>query len=93
MFTQVIKELKEIGILDLFGIIVSPLISFIVLILTLNHSKKQFGIQIKNQESEHNESMKLMSEQHNQSLNENNRVLVMPYFSKNIVVKNEEINK
>lgn len=94
MFIQVIKELKETGVLDLVAVIISPIISFIVLICTLKHSKKQFEIQINNQKSEHNESMALMSKQHSQSINtqmENNRILAMPYFviDKNIDITTE----
>lgn len=94
MFIQVINELEESGVLDLIAVIISPIISFTVLICTLKHSKKQFEIQIKNQKSEHNESLELMSKQHNQSIDvqmENNRILAMPYFviDKNIEIKTE----
>lgn len=44
MFIQVIKELKGTGVLDLVAVIISSIISFIVLICTLKHSKKQFEI-------------------------------------------------
>lgn len=80
---QHIKVLYDSGVLELIAIISSPIISLIILYFTLKHDKKQFKIQLNNQKSEHAESIRLMCEQHNQSLNEqkeSNRISAMPYF-------------
>ncbi|SHJ89985.1 hypothetical protein SAMN02745248_01241 [Hathewaya proteolytica DSM 3090] len=78
-----IAWLNECGIIDLIGIIVSPIISIIILWLTLKHDKKQFRIQIQKQEKEHRENIEKTEQQHKQLLKqqkEENRIAAMPYF-------------
>lgn len=80
---QIIKELHTCGIIDLIGVIISPIISLIILFLTLRHDKKHFEIQMRNQERDHNENLQIMEQEHIQSLkqqNEINRIAVMPYL-------------
>ena len=57
-------------------------ISFTILFFTLRHDKKQFKIQIVNQQKEHQENIGIMIKQHEQDLNkqtELNRIAIMPY--------------
>ncbi len=78
-----IKQLNDNGILDLIAVIISPVISFAILIFTLQHSKKQFMIQIENQQKEHQETIWIMTRQHEQELSkqtEVNRIAIMPYL-------------
>lgn len=75
--------LNECGIIDLIGIIISPIISIFILWLTLNHNKNQFSIQIQKQEKEHRENIEKSEQQHKQLLKqqqEENRIAAMPYF-------------
>jgi len=75
--------LNDSGILDLIAIIISPIISFAVLFFTLKHDKKQFKIQIENQQNEHQETIDIMVKQHEQELDkqtEINRIAIMPYL-------------
>lgn len=51
--------------------------------LTLGHDKKQFEVQIRNQEREHKETLQIMEQEHIQSLkqqSEFNRIAAMPYL-------------
>ena len=78
-----IAWMNEFGIIDLIGIIVSPIISIIILWLTLKHEKKQFRIQIQKQEKEHRENIEKAEQQHKQLLKQQqdeNRIAAMPYF-------------
>ena len=90
-----IKQLNDTGILDLIAIIISPIISFTILFFTLRHDKKQFKIQIVNQQKQHQENIGIMIKQHEQDLNkqtELNRIAIMPYLliNKDIKVRTEE---
>lgn len=79
---DIIKQLNDTGILDLIAIIISPIISFTILFFTLRHDKKQFKIQIVNQQKEHQENIGIMIKQHEQDLNkqtELNRIAIMSY--------------
>lgn len=89
-----IKQFNDSGILDLIAIIISPIISFVVLFLTLKHDKKQFKIQIEKQQNEHRETIDIMVKQHEQELDkqtEFNRIAIMPYLliDKCVKVRNE----
>lgn len=69
--------------MDLIGIMVSPILSIIILWLTLKHDKKQFRIQIQKQEKEHRENIEKTELQHKQLLKqqqEGNRIAAMPFF-------------
>lgn len=80
---QIIKELYAFGIIDLAEVLISPIISLIILFLTLRHDKKQFEVQIRNQEREHKETLQIMEQEHIQSLkqqSEINRIAAMPYL-------------
>lgn len=68
IFLDVFKAVKDYDILSLISIFLSPIISFLILIFTLRHDKKQFEIQLENQQYEHHETMALMEEQHKQVL-------------------------
>lgn len=90
-----IKQLNDSGALNLIAIIISPIISFTILFFTLRHDKKQFKIQIGNQQKEHQENIGIMIKQHEQDLNkqtELNRIAIMPYLliNKGIKVRTEE---
>lgn len=68
---------------NLYSIILSPLLSIFILVLTLRHEKRQFGIQIKNEQKKHRETIDLMKMQHEKALSkqdEANRISCMPYF-------------
>ncbi|MBC8589658.1 hypothetical protein [Wansuia hejianensis] len=66
--------MSDSGILDLIAIIISPIISFIVLFLTLKHDKKQFKIQTENQRNEHHETIDIMVKQHEQELDKQTEI-------------------
>jgi len=92
---DITKQLNDTGILDLIAIIISPIISFTILFFTLRHDKKQFKIQIANQQKEHQENIEIMIKQHKQDLNkqtELNRIAIMPYLliNKDIKVRTED---
>jgi len=78
-----IAWMNKFGIIDLIGIIVSPIISIIILWLTLKHEKSQFRMQIQKQEKEHRENIEKSEQQHKQLLKqqqEEYRIAAMPYF-------------
>lgn len=80
---QIIERFYTTGIIELIGVIMSPIISLIILFVTLRHDKKQFEIQTENQEIEHKKDLQIMEQKHVQSLkqqSEINRIAAMPYL-------------
>lgn len=89
-----VQKLNNYGVLDLISIVLSPMISLLILLVTLRHDKKQFTKQIENQQIEHQENIKEMKAQHKEALDkqsEINRIAAMPYLliNKDIKIRTE----
>lgn len=92
---ETIKILNDYGVLNAIAIVTSPLISFIVLLCTLQHDRIQQKRLLDAQQKDHCENIKLMKEQHKNELqkqSEVNRIEIMPFFTldkRDIMVKIE----
>lgn len=95
---DIITQFKNAGILDLFSVLLSTIVPLAVLFKTLNHSKKQFNIQICEQHKKHIQTIENMERRHYELIkqqSEHNRTMAMPYLvidKSNIAISTENNN-
>ena len=80
---QFITRLRDTGLIDFLGILVSTAVPLLVLFVTLRNQKKQNIEALKQQALIHRESIKKMEQEHRESMrlqDEFNRIHAMPFF-------------
>lgn len=95
---MIMKELNDCGIFNLVGIILSPIISMLILFITLNNEKKNMNEQLEKQKKQHYQNLKAMEKKHKQSLKQQreiNRIEAMPYlilYKENVQLTTKKVN-
>lgn len=80
---NLITQLRDAGVIDLVGIVISTVIPLAVLFATLRQQKRQNLESLKQQDLIHRESMKKMDQEHREAMQlqeESNRIHAMPFF-------------
>lgn len=80
---QLTTKLRDTGLIDFLGILISTAVPLLVLFMTLRHQKKQNTAASKQQILIHRESLQKMEQEHQESMelqDEFNRIRAMPFF-------------
>lgn len=87
---SLISQINEAGVFNFLGLIISPLISLLVVRITLKHSDKTSLLQLEESKRQHKDNMLIQKQQHNNMIEmqtEEQRVKAMPY-----IIMKDDIN-